>query len=1147
MTLIERRVALQNKYRRVIVLTNWVNSLERANSKEGSDMAKTRVKHWFRIIIILLLLLPLVPLSFKEREVAAAAPESKPRATATNVTVGSGGTAVGGTVTTNVTVNGYSGLNLGAWELRINFDKTKVNVTAVAGGDGNFASAPYVQGGVAAANSLGQLTFNNFAASGQPGPTIRVAAITWRAFVEGTATLTLTITRLADRDGADVTGPVAVNGTVTVMPLPVADFTASPTLVTAPPYTVNFTDASTGMPTSWSWNFGDGASGAGNASTAQNPSHTFSGPGRYTVALTASNAVGSNTMIKNEYIKVYTTPAPNFVLSLNPPSGIITGGKVTTTMDASASWGPVDRYVVDWGDGSTQTTVDYPNPVISITHDYTRAGTYPVTLKVINPAAPAGITSAQTILRVYPASLVTVQLRGAGDGDRLILNPGTSGNIELWAKNIPDLGARSGIGAYDFRIDFDKTSLRINSVSGGQTPFQESPQNNAPPGDANTTGQLFINAYQTASDPKGSLKLAVINVSALALEVHTLNLQINSLLTASVSPITADPVGIAVIVQIPQWTEFTALPTVLTSPPYTAYFTDNSLGSRNFFTWNFGDPASGANNTSLLQNPIHNFSGPGRYNVSLATNNLVGSPHTITKNEYITVYTAPVPVFNISRNPSTGVITAGKVTVTVDASASTGAVDSWVVFWGDGSPDTAVSYPASASAISHDYTAAGNYQVRLKVVNPNSPAGVTSAPQTARIYTIPAPAFALGLNPSSGILSSPVAATVDASASTGNMDSYEVSWGDGAPNTVINYPNPVTAIIHNYNAAGNWNITLKVVNPAAPQGVTSAPQIARVYATPVASFNLPPRGNLGVPIAFADTSSGSAAAWAWNFGDPGSGSSNISTLQNPTHIYTSEGTYTVGLTVTNPVSSSNTSRTIQVLNNTAVLKLTQSTNPTSKVVSLRVGVQRVRNPVTDATVAVTEGFSAFDMSLSYQSAGVTMYGGIPEAPFGSLTINTNADGGTKTFFNAFEASASVQPGADGQTPAYFAGLYPSLTGSKDTAYTIVLDATTLSLTGGIDISRDAPVTRSFKRGDARLDGSVTIADALFIAQYLAGLRGLGEGAYEGNTEYVAPLNAASVRHDYSASSVPGDATTIVDALYIAQMLATMRDANYEVR
>ncbi|MDQ1276141.1 MAG: hypothetical protein QG610_1716 [Euryarchaeota archaeon] len=70
---------------------------------------------------------------------------------------------------------------------------------------------------------------------------------------------------------------------------PVANFSASPASGYVP-LTVNFTDQSTNSPSAWNWSFGDGTT-----STDQNPTHTYSTAGNYTVTLTASNAAGSST------------------------------------------------------------------------------------------------------------------------------------------------------------------------------------------------------------------------------------------------------------------------------------------------------------------------------------------------------------------------------------------------------------------------------------------------------------------------------------------------------------------------------------------------------------------------------------------------------------------------------------------------------------------------------------------------------------------------------------------------------------------------------------------------------------------------------------------------------------------------------------
>jgi len=69
---------------------------------------------------------------------------------------------------------------------------------------------------------------------------------------------------------------------------PTAAFAASATTVCAG--AVQFTDQSTGAPTNWRWDFGDGTT-----STVQNPAHTYATTGTYQVTLTATNAVGSTT------------------------------------------------------------------------------------------------------------------------------------------------------------------------------------------------------------------------------------------------------------------------------------------------------------------------------------------------------------------------------------------------------------------------------------------------------------------------------------------------------------------------------------------------------------------------------------------------------------------------------------------------------------------------------------------------------------------------------------------------------------------------------------------------------------------------------------------------------------------------------------
>ena len=92
----------------------------------------------------------------------------------------------------------------------------------------------------------------------------------------------------------------AVTTTFNSVPLPIADFSASPPSGNVP-LTVTFTDLSANGPTSWSWDFdNDGIVD----STLQNPTFIYQQEGTYTVTLTISNSGGSDSETKIGYITV---------------------------------------------------------------------------------------------------------------------------------------------------------------------------------------------------------------------------------------------------------------------------------------------------------------------------------------------------------------------------------------------------------------------------------------------------------------------------------------------------------------------------------------------------------------------------------------------------------------------------------------------------------------------------------------------------------------------------------------------------------------------------------------------------------------------------------------------------------------------------
>ncbi|MCK9593511.1 MAG: PKD domain-containing protein [Methanoregula sp.] len=72
-----------------------------------------------------------------------------------------------------------------------------------------------------------------------------------------------------------------------------------------PPLTVRFHDFSSGSPSTWLWDFGDGST-----STEKDPVHTYTKEGNYTTSLYITNAFGSNSLIRSEHIHVGNPVSP---------------------------------------------------------------------------------------------------------------------------------------------------------------------------------------------------------------------------------------------------------------------------------------------------------------------------------------------------------------------------------------------------------------------------------------------------------------------------------------------------------------------------------------------------------------------------------------------------------------------------------------------------------------------------------------------------------------------------------------------------------------------------------------------------------------------------------------------------------------------
>ena len=126
------------------------------------------------------------------------------------------------------------------------------------------------------------------------------------------------------------------------------------------PYSVRFQDLSTGSPTAWHWNFGDGTT-----SVEQNPTHIYTSNGAYTVSLSAYTPYEIDTTTQYRCIIVNTVPVANFTANA-------TAGRTPFAVQFTDQSTGATGYQWQFGDGGTSTD---QNPV----HTYTQPGTYTVT------------------------------------------------------------------------------------------------------------------------------------------------------------------------------------------------------------------------------------------------------------------------------------------------------------------------------------------------------------------------------------------------------------------------------------------------------------------------------------------------------------------------------------------------------------------------------------------------------------------------------------------------------------------------------------------------------------------------------------------------------------------------------------------------
>ncbi len=321
--------------------------------------------------------------------------------------------------------------------------------------------------------------------------------------------------------------------------------------------------------------------------------------------------------------------------------------------------------------------------------------------------------------------------------------------------------------------------------------------------------------------------------------------------------------------------------------------TDGNIVS---YAWDFGDGGTGTG-----VSPSHTYAAAGNYTVSL----------TVTDNDGLSdsaATTAEIIAANVAPTADPGGPYSGTVGValTFDGSGSNdtdGTIVSYTWDFGDGATGMGVTP-------THVYTTADTFDVTLTVTDNDG--ATNTAVTTATIDATLLPPVADASGPYSGTVNEPV--LFDGSGSSdadGSIVSYAWDFGDGNTGSGVN---PA----HTYLTTGDFNVSLTVTdNDGLESTDTTTATIGTGPLPPVADVNGPYTGIVGVPVDFDGTGSSDPnndiVAYDWDFGD---NTFVADAGPTPSHTYSSDGIYTVTLTVidsTDLSDSASTTATIELI------------------------------------------------------------------------------------------------------------------------------------------------------------------------------------------------------------------------------------------
>lgn len=617
------------------------------------------------------------------------------------------------------------------------------------------------------------------------------------------------------------------------------------------PATIEFNNASSENVETRKWIFEGGTPAISNL---KNPDVVYNNVGLFDVTLIVSNSLYSDTIIYVDTINIHTIPNSGFLYSSN-------GNMVTfnnTTIDG-------DTYEWNYGDGATSTDT---NSV----HNYIEGGDYEVRLIATNECGNDTTIKNISLTLEANAAFSVDTTKGCASFSAQFHNLSNSPNVSwIFEGGMPNTSTvENPIVVYNTPGLYDVILYATNALGTDTLVMQDYIEVFAQPTGSFTHSESGYVANFTQTTTNISSFMWEFGDGTISEDINPSHIYAEDG-TYNVKFIYSNNCGTfediqQIIIANPPSAAFTFNNTS-GCKPLTVQFTNNSSSNSDSYLWTF---EGGTPSTSTDENPMVTFNDKGQFDVSLKVTNEVSS-NTKTEVDLVDVYGPPVPDFTHS---------SSELNYNFNYSGETATQVKW--FFGDGSS-------ANGQTASHTYLSEGTYTV--KVIAENE-CGEDILERMITVALKPTAQFAH--IPSEGC--APLQVQFTNLSSSANS----VLWNFEGGNPAISAEaNPTV----NYILGGEFDVKLIAFGDNG-NDTLELESVISVDAGPVVDYSF----NVNeATVSYNNNSSNDASTFYWDFGD-----GNISEDENPVHVYTFTGTYTVTLYANNDCGQQSISKEVTV-------------------------------------------------------------------------------------------------------------------------------------------------------------------------------------------------------------------------------------------